>query len=230
VGGPIVAAGATARAATPIARMSGEELIAQIERYEEASASNTYALGACLRELSQPKRYKDELGFQTFEELLVARELPSRVTAFKLINVVSTYSDAEVKQLGGTEKSYAIIRYAKYQQGANSDPRKYLLPNARLLGTAIAKLSTREINGAARASKGNEDSDALAESSAAKKTALKASSKLGHALKQAGLKHRMRVHAHGEECVSAHFDAPTATTLADLLAKLRKLEKQPKPR
>lgn len=40
-------------------------------------------------EVSQPKRYRDALGFKTFAELLEARDLPSRVTAFKLVSVVA---------------------------------------------------------------------------------------------------------------------------------------------
>jgi hypothetical protein len=69
-----------------------------------------------LRELSQPKRFREELEFSSFEALLVARELPSRVTAFKLITVVSAFSEAEVRQLGGTEKSYALIRVCQAGQ------------------------------------------------------------------------------------------------------------------
>lgn len=223
VGGPLVA-----RTASLLGRMTAEQLIQQIERHEAASAQNAYTLGECLLELSQPKRYRDELGFQKFDELLVARQLPSRVTAFKLMSVVSVFSEPEVKQLGGTEKSYALIRYAK-RQTTNNDPRRFLLPNARLLGNAVAKLSARDINGAVRSSSSNDDGDALAVSAAAKKAAKKASSALGRALKRAGLKHRMRVHAHGADCVSAHFDPATALALSELLIKLRKLEKQKKP-
>jgi hypothetical protein len=103
-----------------------------------------------------------------------------------------------------------------------------LLPRASLLGTAVAKLTTRDINGAIRSADNGGNADPAA-GNAAKKAAKKASSQLGRALKRAGLKHRMRVHDHGDECVSAHFDAATATALADLLTKLEKLTKPKKP-
>lgn len=212
-----------------LSRLTAEQLIQQIVRTEAASASNSYSLGAYLQELSLPKRYKEELGCATFEELLVKRALPSRVTAFKLIKVVSTFSDAEAQQLGGMEKSYALIRYAK-RQGAGVDPRKFLVPGARLGGSSVSKMSVRALNGLMRTmTPGNgDDSDAAAASDAAHKAATKASNALGRALKRAGLNHRMRVHAHGTECVSAHFDAATATQLAALLRKLKKLEQQTK--
>jgi hypothetical protein len=230
VAGPLVPspvpAALTAR--TPLTRLSAEELIAQIERCEAASAGNSYALGACLKELSQPKRYREELGFAKFEELLIARSLPSRMTAFKLISVVSIYSEPEVRQLGGMAKSYALVRFAKRATGVNSDPRRFLAANARLLGTPVIKLSVRDINGAARGPSGEEE-PAPEQTSAEKKAAKKASSQLGRALKRAGLKHRMRIHFHGDECVAAHFAAPAATELATMLTRLRKLEKPKKP-
>ncbi len=124
--------------------MSAEQLVTQIASYEAASASNSYALGLCLQELSQASRYRDELGFDTFEALLVARKLPSRMTAFKLIRVVSTYSEQEVTKLGGPAKSYAFIRLAK-RQGRNADPRRFLAPNAKIAGLAVSALSLRDI-------------------------------------------------------------------------------------
>ncbi len=220
MGGPLVvgAAGANAGAgATGLGRMSAEQVIAQISRYEASSSSNTYALGVCLRELSQAKRYREELGFETFEELLVERKLPSRMTAFKLIAVVSTYSEKEVAMLGGTEKSYALVRFAK-RQGSNSDPRKFLAPNARLLGRFVSILSANDINAATRDSTGPN----AAQHAAAKK----ASSRLGRALARAEVPHHMRVHNHRGVCVSTHMDAAAANQLCDLLARLRKLEKQ----
>lgn len=228
--GPLVAnAGArvapVSAARSPLGRLTAEQLIQQIERTEAASASNTYALGACLQELSLPKRYKDELGFATFEELLEKRKLPSRMTAFKLMRVVATFTDAEVQRLGGMEKTYALMKYAKRMNIA--DPRKYLAPSARVGGTSVSNMSVRDIQSASN--KFASDADTAAEASTAvHKAAKKASSALGRALKQAGLKHRMRLHDHGTECVSAHFDAATAHALAALLIKLRKLEKATK--
>jgi hypothetical protein len=108
----------------PAHRMSEEQLIGQIARYEASSANNAYALGLCLRELSQPKRYRDEL---------------------------ATFPEDELKKLGGPAKSYALIRLAK-RQGANPDP-PFLSPNARVAGVAVSKASVRDINRASSAAR-----------------------------------------------------------------------------
>jgi hypothetical protein len=209
VGGPLVPPPST------LGRMTAEQVIAQIARYETSSASNAYALGQCLSELSRPKRYRDELGFDSFEALLVGRNLPTRVTAFKLITVVSTFSEPEVKQLGGTEKSYALIRYAK-QEKPNGDPRRLLAPSARVLGRVVGSVSARELN--------RELIGGVSPTPAQTAAAKKAASRLGSALRRAGVSHRMRVHTHGGRCVSAHLDPEMAGQLAGLLARLRKLE------
>jgi hypothetical protein len=210
VGGPLVPP------PTTLGRMSAEQVVAQIARYEAASASNAYALGQCLRELALPKRYHDELGFESFDALLMSRNLPTRVTAFKLITVVSTFSEQEVKQLGGTEKCYALVRYVR--QRPNGDPRRFLAPNARVLGRAVSAVSARELNRELRGG----GSPTPAETAAAKKAA----SRLGSALRRSSVSHRMRVHTHGGRCVSAHFEPDAAGQLAELLARLRKLDKQ----
>jgi hypothetical protein len=222
VGGPLVVDGRTAAA---VARMSAEEVIAVIERHEASTQSNAYSLGVCLRELSQPKRYKDELRFQTFEELLTKRELPSRVTAFKLISVVSTFTETEVTQLGGPEKTYALIRYAKVTR---SDPRRFATPHARILGTTASRVSVRDINEAIRSNNTGETAPSL--SAATKKAAKKASSQLSRALKRSNVKHRMRIHAHGDTCITVHFDVANANVLTGLLKRLKTLEKQSVPR
>lgn len=210
-------AGPIAAAQPPLGRMTAEQVIAQLERYEATAANAAYGLGLCLRELSNPKRFREELGFPNFEALLVARNLPSRVTAFKLMTVVSVFSEAEVGQLGGTEKSYALIRFAR-AQNPRADPRRVLAPNARVLGRAVGELSAREIN---RGASGEQSA-----SSPEGEAAVKASAKLGSALKSAGVEHRMRVHAHGQRCVSAHFETSEAVSFAQKVRRWRKLEKK----
>jgi hypothetical protein len=198
--------------------MTAEQVLAQAQRCEAADESNAYQLGLCLRELSVPKRYRDELGFESFEALLAARQLRTRVTAHKLIKVVSTFSEAEVAQLGGTEKSFRLIRWA-LQDKPNGDPRRVLAASARVGGRAVSAVTTRDINrllaGAARG-------PTAAEKAAAKK----ASSRLGDRLRSAGLSPRMRAHNHGGACVSIHLDPAAANQLASLLSRLKKLEKQ----
>ncbi len=127
------------------------------------------------------------------------------------------YSEREVKALGGTEKSYALVRFAK-REGPNSDPRRFLAPNARLAGRMVNVLSASDILGAMQGKTG----PSAAERTAAKK----ASSRLGRALTRAGVTHHMRVHNHRGVCVSTHFDTDSANALATLLSRLRKLEKQ----
>jgi hypothetical protein len=47
-----------------------------------------------------------------------------------------------MKQLGGTEKSYALIRSAK-QEKPEGDPRRLLASSARVLGRAVSSVSAR---------------------------------------------------------------------------------------
>ncbi len=93
-----------------------------------------------------------------------------------------------------------------------------MAPNARLLGRLVNILSTRDINGAMR----NSTDPSAAQHAAAKK----ASSRLGRALARVEVPHHMRVHNHRGVCVSTHLDTAAANQLSDLLARLRKLEKQ----
>ena len=197
--------------------MSAEQLVGQVASYEATSARNAYALGLCLKELSQEKRFRDELGFDSFAALLAARKLPSRVTAFKLIQVVSAFSEEEVTKIGGTEKSYSLVSLAK-RQGANTDPHRYLAANARVAGRAVSALSARDIDRVARGT--TTASIAVEQSKAAKKI----SSDLGGELGRLGIKHRMRLHRHPDACVSVHLDPGSAKQLLDLLKRYRKLE------
>ena len=202
--------------ATRLAAMTGDQVIEQIRRHTAASLGETYGLGLCLQELSRPNRYADELGFGTFEELLAARQLPSRMTAHKLITVVSTFSEREVRQLGTVEKCFEIVRFFK-KQDPNADPRKALAPNARVLGRAVADVSAADLNRALREDAASEEEN---------EAALRASARLGEALRRAEIECRMRTHAHGSLCVSVHLSPEDAIELAKLLARLRKLEKQ----
>lgn len=211
VGGPRL----TAR--PDVEKMSGEQLIAQAAGYEASSSSNSYALGLCLRELSQEKRYRTELGFETFKALLAARKVTSRMTAFKLIQVVSTFSEEEVTKLGGSAKGYALIRLAKRQKG-NTDARQFLSPKARIAGLTVSAASVRDINRLSSATGTTEHS----------KTAQRTSTSLGAALGRLGVAHRMRLHWHPDECVSVHLDPASARQLLGVLKSYRRLEKQGK--
>jgi hypothetical protein len=197
--------------------MSAEQLINEANRHTASSAGSSYAMALCLRELSQPRRYRDELGFANFAELLVARSLPTRVTAHKLITVASIFSEPEVRQLGGMDKSFALVRFIR-GQSPNADPRRLLTPGTRVLGRALGAVSARELGRVLR----GDQTPTKAETTAAKNAA----SRLASALRRAGVAHRSRVHAHRGTCISFHFDPEAASQLATLLKRLRKLEEQ----
>ena len=63
-------------------------------------------------------------------------------TGAKQIAVVSTYSEPEMKQLGGMERCYVLVRYFQKQ---NADPRRALAPNARVLGRTLKDMSSSDI-------------------------------------------------------------------------------------
>lgn len=209
VGGPLLAPSVV------LANMSAEEIITEAGKYTQATTSARYALGTCLLELARPERYQDELGFDTFEELLRARALPKRVTAHKLIRVLTTYSEREVKQLGGFEKSYALVRFTK-RKDAKAEPRQLLLPTARVFGKLLRELSVREVNDAANGYYG----PAKAKLTKAKEVG----SRLESALRRAGLEPDTRVHEHAGACVSMHLTEAHAAALSEMLVRLK--EKQ----
>jgi hypothetical protein len=198
-----------------LSSLTAEQLIAQIARHTDTTGTTSYTLGECLRELAQPRRYRDELRFASFEELLAARALPSRFTAHKLIAVVGTFTEPEVRQLGGVEKSFALMRWFKNQGG---DPRRALQSSFRLLGRLAIDVSARDIIKALRG--------LLSPPKDATAAARRAGDRLGNALRRAGIAHRTRIHAHKGACISTHFDEAAASQLANALKRLRKLEKQ----
>ena len=199
-----------------LAAMSARELIGMIARHAASSTRTSYGMGLCYQELSKPARYQRELGFSSFEELLTAHKLPTRVTAHKLITVVAVYSEKEVERLGGIEKSYALIRYIKAKK-PNAAPRTFLGPAARVLGKLLSELTAKELSEAARP--GGPSKTDFTE-------AKKVSSRLGGALRRAGLKPRMRVHRHGGPCVSVHLTATDGGRVADMFVRLNKIEKK----
>lgn len=200
-----------------LAAMTAEQLIGEIARHISSTSATSYAMGLCYKELSQPSRYQDELGFDTFEDLLAARGLPTRMTAYKLISVVSTYSERDVKQLGGMDKTYKFLRLLKLK-GAPTDVKSAQNLSIKLFGRPLNLVPTSEVEAAAR----GESVQSKPSLSAAKK----ASSRLGSALRRVGLKVRMRTHHHGGPCVNAHLTPEHANAIADMMAELLKLRKR----
>ena len=125
------------------------QVIARLRERGEVYTNAAYEMGEALRELSRPERYRDELGCGSLEELLVVHGLPCRSTAHKFISVVTTFSLAEVKALGGMEKCYWIIRGEKLADPA-ADPRRALEPGARIMGLDVQSASARQLRMAQR--------------------------------------------------------------------------------
>lgn len=130
------------------AHMTGEQLIAEVHARREQVAVSFYSMGLVLRELARPERYRLELGFETFEDLVEARYLTSRITAMKLIAVASTFPEPQARMLG-VEKSYALLRYASIQ-GSARDAVRLVATNAVIEGEPVERISLRELVEAAR--------------------------------------------------------------------------------
>ena len=150
VAGPVVlgALGPQARAGW-MERWPTEQVIARLRDQGEVYTSAAYEMGEALRELGRPERYRDELGHGSLEELLFVRGLPCRSTAHKLSSVVTTYSLGEVRELGGMEKCYWLIRGVKRQDPAG-DARSVLEPGARVMGLDVHSASARQLREAQR--------------------------------------------------------------------------------
>ncbi len=93
------------------ARPRGEQLVRDVVRLRTDIAANFYRMGLALRDLSRPDVYR-ALGHESFADLLDARDLAGRMTAFKLISIVESLPQPLAQRLG-VEKSYDAIRYAR---------------------------------------------------------------------------------------------------------------------
>ena len=212
----------------PMAQWSARDVLAGLRERMNAVAGATYGMGVALQELAKPERYRDELGFRSLEELLTAHGLPSRVTAYKLITVVTTFSLREVNDLGGMEKSFLLVRGVR-REDPRGDVRKVLAPGARIAGVDVRAASVRTLRAALRAlgrtplavgrgpvQAGDDDAGAmpLADPGAAGR----AGERLRSACRRATLPARIRVHHEdGVACVSAHFVVASAVRLAQII-------------
>jgi hypothetical protein len=193
-----------------LAALTAQQVIAEVKRRQDVAIGNMYAMALCLRELSRPERYRDELKFRSFEALLMAHaELPSRMTCHKYFTVVSVFSEAEVKQLGGIEKSYELIRSVR-QTNPKGDPRAVLKTDARVLGVKVNEVSARGLRDLLR----GEPRRPKVSSEPAKRAA----GRLRRAFKRLTVAARLRAHVHdGAPCVETHFAVKGATDLVAML-------------
>jgi len=192
--------------------MTAEELIRVVHAEREEATRAFYAMGLALRELSRKERYKDELGFATFEELVDARYLTSRMTAAKLIAVASTFPAPQAQKLG-VEKSYALIRYASVK-GQPRDAVRLAISNAVIDGEPVLTISVREL---VRATQRLRESLDPPEPSENENAARRAARALQAALRRHGQK-SAAAHAHragGEWVVQVHLSQDDAESLTD---------------
>jgi hypothetical protein len=201
-----------------VAALDARQVLDEIVRRLDVAAANAYALALCLRELSRPERYRGELGFKSFEELLEAHAfLPTRMTAFKWFTVVGTLSAEEVRAAGGMEKSYLLIR-ASRRLDPMADPRKYLTKGAKIGGVAATATSARHLREVLRRI-GERNKHKRPDTKVAKSAARRMRTALRHA-KVVGA---IRVHVHqSSACVAAHFGDTEAVKLVDYLREARR--------
>ena len=205
VGGPL-----PSKPDRQLAGLTAQQVIAEVMRRQDVAIGNMYAMALCLRELSRPERYRDELKFRSFEALLAAHaELPSRMTCHKYFTVVSVFSEAEVKRLGGMEKCYELIR-SQRQTNPKGDPRALLKTDARVLGVRVNEVSARGLRELLR----GRTQHPKVSTEGAKRVARR----LRTAFRRLLVDARLRVHTHdGAACVETHFPVKGATDLVPIL-------------
>lgn len=131
----------------PNARRQAEALVVDVQKRKGRIASDFYEIGVDLKKLSEPRLYR-ALGYQTFDDLLRAKQLCSRIQAWKLIEVVEAFPKAQAIKLG-VEMAHAVVRYAAATP-APDVARALARSNARVEGRKIRELTVRELQAATR--------------------------------------------------------------------------------
>ncbi len=149
----VVAAAGSTRPADAASRqaaaLTAKQLVADIALREAKALGNNYAIAMALRELAKPARYHDEMKFDTFEALLDAHDLGSRMTAHKYITVADVFLEEHVRFIGGMEKAYLLIRWVR-RRDAKAEPKELLAPGTKVLGKLVPELSVRDLRAALR--------------------------------------------------------------------------------
>lgn len=128
----------------PVAKpaVQAEGLVRDIAKRRARIAEDFYEIGVALEKLSKPKLYKS-LGYVSFEKLLQARRVMSRVQAVKLISVAQAYPKKLALRLG-VEKGYALIRYTAATPAVDV-ARILASANALVGGKRVLQLSAKEL-------------------------------------------------------------------------------------
>jgi len=202
----------------PVAALAGlkaQQVIAEVKRREDVGIANMYAMALCLRELSRVERYRDELGFKSFEGMLEEHGLPTRMTCHKWFTVIATFSEAEVRKMGGMEKCYTLIRSVKLTKPA-ADPREVLKDGARVLGVKVSEATGRQMRDLLR--------KRPRRPKVATKDAKRAAERLRNGFRRVRVAAKMRVHVHdGAACVETHLPAKSAAELVTVLKSAQPL-------
>jgi hypothetical protein len=120
-------------------------LIAEVHAIKHAMSASAYPLGVVLKALGDPELIA-ALGCKTFEEVLAAHDLPSRMTAIKYVALAEHFEESEATALGA-EKGYALVRYGR---ALEQPPTALLARNAKLAGVLLRDASAADILRAAR--------------------------------------------------------------------------------
>lgn len=142
-------AGALAKKTGSASARRAEELLDLIARRKTRILEDFYDLGAALRELLDKKLYA-ALGYASFDELLVKRNVLGRTQAYKLIAVVRELPRARAIEVG-QERAYALVTVA----AATPEPdtaASILMTGVEVRGKRkdVTKLSKRDLEEVAK--------------------------------------------------------------------------------
>jgi hypothetical protein len=108
-------------------------LIDRVRARRKNIDTELFGMGKDLRALSKPLLYR-AAGYRSFEELLIDRELPTRMQAWKLISIADSF-DEPTATAKGVAWCYAVLRYAAEKTGG--DVRRLLRKNPLLPGSRL---------------------------------------------------------------------------------------------
>ena len=190
-------------------------LVAEVHAIKHQMSASAYRLGVVLRALSAPAMVA-ALECTSFEEVLAAHDLPSRMTALKYVALAEHFDEPVATELGA-EKGYALVRYGR-ALARPEEPTALLARNAKLAGVPLRDASAAEILRAARDLLDKQRESAAAEDDSAT-AADKAVRRLGAKLRKAGARGAKlrRMRRGGTWRVVVELDADEAAALAAAL-------------
>ncbi|MFW5920679.1 MAG: hypothetical protein ACOCUS_02475 [Polyangiales bacterium] len=123
-------------------RKRAEGLVNEIRQRKKRITGDFYAMGEALKTLSRPSMY-GALGHESFERMLVERELVSASTAYKLMAVVEAYPRKQALELG-LEKAYGLVRWTE-ATGQERSPSELAASNALIGDRRVHDISSRAL-------------------------------------------------------------------------------------